>query len=865
VDSFIDQHWIVETSRNIDGFRLSNYMHKDRLGKLAMDPIWDWNLSWGNANYLNGWRTNGWYSSEVGDADYPWFRRLFQDPDFTQQYIDRWAELRRDVFATANVLARVDELAAYLNEAQIRNYQKWRILGTYVWPNWYIGRTYQDEINWMKRWIVGRLAWIDSNYTPAPVFSRSAGLITPGFTLDLTASKGLIYYTLDGLDPRLPGGSVNPQALLYSSPLTLSANTRVFARARNGTAWSAPAAGTFVISTPPLVVTEIMYHPENPPPDSPYSDEDFEFLELKNVGTASLDLAGIRFTAGIAFTFTGSPVASLAPGQQVVIVKNLAAFTSRYGSLPNIAGEYLGSLDNAGERLALEGALAEPILSFSYEDAWHPASDGFGFSLVIVDEPAPRDAWDEKAGWRASATAGGSPGADDPPPPVPPVWINEVLTHTDPPLLDSIELYNPNSTEVDLSYWYLTDQRSAPKKYRMRPDTKIGAGGYLLLTETDFNSGSPDSFLLDSHGEEIYLYSANAAGELTGYSDGFGFGAAQNGVSFGRHVNSAGQVSYPAQEHNSLGSANAGPRAGPVVMSEIRYHPAPGGEEFIELKNITGTAVKLYDPSYPAHTWKLNGAAFRFPPHTEIPANGWLILAASDPALFRTKYNVPETVQIFALYPGVLQESGEFLRLQRPDTPELDTNTGTLFIPYLDVDVVRYNDKPPWPTNADGGGPSLERLNGRAYGNDPLHWRASYGPGTPGREIWESVGDWKGRYFSPTELADPAVGADESDPDGDGRNNFEEYLSGTDPRDAQRCLKVTSVATGGAPQRVLIRFDGVTDRGYSIQHRDSLVSGTWVTLTNIPPLLASGPSECSVASPTNSARRFYRLVTPWQP
>jgi len=161
VDSFIDQQWIVEISKNIDGYRLSNYLHKERLGKLKMDPIWDWNLSFGNADYLNGWLTSGWYWPQVGDQDYPWFRRLFQDPDFNQRYVDRWGELRKSVLVTAKVLGRVDELAGLLNEAQVRNYQKWRILGTKVWPNWYVGKTYQDEINWMKQWIAARLAWID--------------------------------------------------------------------------------------------------------------------------------------------------------------------------------------------------------------------------------------------------------------------------------------------------------------------------------------------------------------------------------------------------------------------------------------------------------------------------------------------------------------------------------------------------------------------------------------------------------------------------------------------------------------------------------------------------------------------------------
>ena len=91
-------------------------------------------------------------------------------------------------------------------------------------------------------------------------------------------------------------------------------------------------------------------------------------------------------------------------------------------------------------------------------------------------------------------------------------------------------------------------------------------------------------------------------------------------------------------------------------------------------------------------------------------------------------------MQIFGPFPGTLQGNGETLALQRPDPPDLDTNTGTFFIPYVDVDVVRYNDKVPWPTNADGFGPSLERLNAGAYGNDPINWRASPGAASPGLE-----------------------------------------------------------------------------------------------------------------------------------
>jgi len=734
VPSFLDQHWIVEMSKNIDGYRLSNYMHKDRLGKLAMDPIWDWNLSFGNADYAEGWKTNGWYGTQVGDSDYPWFRRLFQDPDFNQKYIDRWGELRRGLFATTNVLARVDALAGELSEAQVRNYQRWPILGQYVWPNWYIGQTYADEVNWMKQWTIGRLAWIDSNYLPAPAFSAPGGPITPGFQLLVSAPLGTIYYTLDGSDPRLSGGAISSRAAVYSSRIALSSNARVFARARYTNAWSPFTAATFVVTTPPLILTELMFHPPDPPVGSAYTADDFEFIELKNVGSTPLNLTGFHFTAGIEFTFTGNAVTNLVPGERVVAVKNTAAFQSRYGNGPKIAGQFLGSLENAGERLALAGALEEPILDFTYNDTWYATADGLGFSLNLVDEStAPAD-WDTRSAWRPSAVAGGSPGAGDVGFGIPTIWINEVLTHTDPPQIDSIELYNPGTSSVAVKDWYLTDDRHAPKKFRIPAGPDISGGGYRILTENDFNAtpGQGSSFTLSSHGEEVYLFSGDSAGNLTGYSHGFSFGAAANGVSFGRYVTSSGEADFPASANNTLEGANGGPRIGPVVINEIHYHPAPGGDEFVELKNVTTAAVKLYDPLHPTNTWRLEGADFRFPVNSELPPTALALVVNTNPVAFRAKYGVPPSVAIYGPYAGNLQGSGERLALQRSDPPDIDTNTGAIFIPYIDIDVVRYNDKPPWPTNADGFGASLERVNSAAYGNDPANWRNSAGPPSPG-------------------------------------------------------------------------------------------------------------------------------------
>jgi hypothetical protein len=566
----------------------------------------------------------------------------------------------------------------------------------------------------------------------APSFSQHGGGIQPGFSLTMSAPAGTIYYTRDGSDPRLIGGAVSSSASVYSSPLTLNESAHIRSRALSGGVWSAlnEAPFTIIQTFTDLLITEIMY---NPPSQDGIDGDEFEFIELKNVSGSERDLSGIHFTDGVVYAFPSGT--KLGSGQFVVLVSNPTEFQKRYPGV-RVTGSYRGRLSNGGETLTLVHAAGAPITSIAYGDQapWPGASDGVGFSLVPVNpnlNPNPND----PANWRASARPGGSPGADDPAATINPVFINEVLTHTDLPAKDAIELYNPNASAVDISNWYLTDSRMTPKKFRTPPGTVIPARAYLVFNEDQFNRtpGVEPSFNLSSHGEEVYLYSADSTGNLTGFSDGFGFGAAQNGVSFGRFTNSVGEVQYPAQLANTLGTANAGPRIGPVVISEIHYQPAPDGDEFIELKNITPRAVKLYDPAHATNSWRLNGVGFDFPANVEIPPNGLALIVATDPGVFRSKYGVPASVTVFGPFSGSLQDSGELLRLQMPDEPHVELN-GQVVVPYIDIDAVRYNDKAPWPTNAAGFGPSLERINVAAYANDPSNWRASPGPPSPGVE-----------------------------------------------------------------------------------------------------------------------------------
>jgi hypothetical protein len=162
VPSFVDHYILIQATRNIDGFRYSSYLHKDREGKLVAGPPWDFDLSCGNANYADGWLTNGWYT---GYNERPfWWGRLLQDANFTKACRARWNELRKGIFMVQNATGFLARTAGSLNGAQQRNFARWPILGQYVWPNWYIGQTYAQEVAWMQQWVRGRIGWLDSQW-----------------------------------------------------------------------------------------------------------------------------------------------------------------------------------------------------------------------------------------------------------------------------------------------------------------------------------------------------------------------------------------------------------------------------------------------------------------------------------------------------------------------------------------------------------------------------------------------------------------------------------------------------------------------------------------------------------------------------
>ena len=183
--------------------------------------------------------------------------------------------------------------------------------------------------------------------------------------------------------------------------------------------WSAPVefiagAAVAVRLAEDLIVSEIMY---DPPEFAGVEGLAFEFLELKNVGTATLDLSGLSFTAGINFTFPAGTL--LPPGAFFLLARDAAGMALKYPGVV-VNGIYTGRLDNAGETLTLTDANGATVFSFSYGSAapWPDTPHGQGYSLVPVSQTVAFD-MSNPMNWRASFSPGGIPGTGELVNPVP--------------------------------------------------------------------------------------------------------------------------------------------------------------------------------------------------------------------------------------------------------------------------------------------------------------------------------------------------------------------------------------------------------------------------------------------------------------
>ncbi|MBK9526360.1 MAG: CotH kinase family protein [Bacteroidetes bacterium] len=166
--SFIDYFFSNEISKNVDGYRISSYLYKDKEKTLKTGPVWDYDIAFGNANYCGGNDTTGWayQFTCTGDGYQPpfWWQRMMQDSNYTNQLKCRWQNLRTTVLDKQHIYNVIDSIAATLNESKDWNFTVWPILGTYVWPNPSpYPTTYAGEIQNLKNWVNTRLTWMDNN------------------------------------------------------------------------------------------------------------------------------------------------------------------------------------------------------------------------------------------------------------------------------------------------------------------------------------------------------------------------------------------------------------------------------------------------------------------------------------------------------------------------------------------------------------------------------------------------------------------------------------------------------------------------------------------------------------------------------
>lgn len=364
---FIDYFHLLNLAKQGDGLLLSMYPWvSSGERKLHMGPMWDFN--------------NGAYSGSTSDtlyfrADQLWYPRLFADPSYLREHIDRWFTLRRGPLSDAAMAGLIDKQASQMPASLV--------------PGQGITlATWQSRVSAMKSWLAARAGWIDSQWLAPPTLDWNAGTATFAISHPTT---GTIRYTLDGSDPL-----DNPSALVYGSPVTLPGSATVRSRLFTGSDWSAINEATYVVGVPAsaanLAVTEIMYHPAPP-------EAGAEFIELRNISPSdTIDLTGVAFTAGIEYQF---PIGTLlAPGARIVVGE--AAFLN--GT----------RLSNGGELLVLRDAAGGVIREFAFGDdsPWPVAADGHGYSLVLI-RPASNPDPNDPASWRRSAGSGGNPGTGD--------------------------------------------------------------------------------------------------------------------------------------------------------------------------------------------------------------------------------------------------------------------------------------------------------------------------------------------------------------------------------------------------------------------------------------------------------------------
>lgn len=163
IDSFVDWYLINEIGKTVDAYGYASvFFHHEPGGKIKMGPIWDFDLSYGNADYANSYPNNAFSPEGNTISGHPWFERLLQDPYFRDKVNERYAFFynNKEMF-----LEKIDSYVHLIDASQRQNYEIWQTLGTGMWNNSSaVFDSYEEEINYLKTWLDARMNWLRGHY-----------------------------------------------------------------------------------------------------------------------------------------------------------------------------------------------------------------------------------------------------------------------------------------------------------------------------------------------------------------------------------------------------------------------------------------------------------------------------------------------------------------------------------------------------------------------------------------------------------------------------------------------------------------------------------------------------------------------------
>ncbi len=759
--SFMDNQWWVEIFKQIDGYRLSTYFYKDRGQKIKASPLWDYNLSGGNADYLDGWNYRNWYYSLVGAADYQFYSRLRADPGYTQRHWDRYWQLRNSTFKTANIIGRVDAAVAVVTDGQMavnmknslnwdiatygsatnspqiwpnstpsvevpaaRHVSRWQRLGIYDWPN-APGRDQRDyyasttdatdfatlstsgynvttppamsEAVHLKSFLKLRLDWIDDAFLSGTTILRPPVFSQEGGNVTAPFNLTIAPYT-----------GTAPPASNYGLTGTLTYAAGAVYYTTDGTD---PMGGVSSVVRNWVTDTNAC---DATVPQSAAADADSTGKSWKDPDFNPLSPpAGITWYNGIngvGYDDTRTSGVNMIPHANIIWstplnpVPGMPAMRAT-ASLPTAGG------GNQSCYIRLPFTLtAADISGIDKLRLYAKYDDGFiawlnGVQIVAKNPPAAAPTW----------TSGASTVHDD---------------------------------AAAVIYEDVTTTNNAAAIAALRP-------GVNVLAIQGLNSGVNSADLLQRF---------RLDGEISNQTAYSGPIVINSPVTIkARTLDSATSKWSPITEGTFVVSTVPATAAN-LVVSEIMYNPseptaaeiAAGYNndnmfEYLEVQNIGASTIDLSGVSV------TTGFTFAWPvadPNLRILAPGERAVMVGNAGAFALRYGAAPGVKNAGVFDGNLGNGGEHLVI---------TGTGGT------IKDFSYDDDAPWPAEADGAGYSLVLNNPVANPdhNLPQNWRSSLElNGTPG---------------TPAGAAGPTGSAAEAlaDSDGDGMTDLIEFATGT--------------------------------------------------------------------------------------